>query len=439
MRLSKYFQCIEVDTNYYAIFNSILMQVIFIEKNKLKDLKNFHLSKEENDILIKNGIYESSVDMEEIYENLENNIRLQSKIPVIMYLNVSTFCNLACKYCYIETSPLSQESYLKMSSEVAKVAVDKFLATVEKTNVESSEIIFYGGEPLMNWEVIKKVIKHVRNSKFSNLKLTLITNGTLLTKDIALYLKNNKVGLGISLDGPKFINDLNRVYRNNKHSVYDNVMKSINMLNSLDCSYCVSATVTPKVIENKEKVFDWLVNSGIKNVFWNVYHYSLPSNNWEKHYNEMTDFILESYDILKNNNIGENKINEHIQMFLSQTFKFHSCGAVGLNQITVKPNGDVCICHGDSRNNDKKIGNIVDDEITDIINNKQNDTWLNMYTIDHEECKFCPALSICGGGCPLQSEVLFGDREKVDLASCIFFKKLIIWLMKRYYNDTMNL
>ena len=90
MRLSKYFQCIEVDTNYYAIFNSILMQVIFIEKNKLKDLKNFHLSKEETDILIKNGIYESSVDMEEIYENLENNIRLQSKIPVIMYLNVST-------------------------------------------------------------------------------------------------------------------------------------------------------------------------------------------------------------------------------------------------------------------------------------------------------------------------------------------------------------
>ena len=187
MRLSKYFQCIEVDKNYYAIFNSILMQVIFIEKNKLKDLKNFHLSKEETDILIKNGIYESSVDMEEIYENLENNIRLQSKIPVIMYLNVSTFCNLACKYCYIETSPLSQESYLKMSSEVAKVAVDKFLSTVERTNVQSSEIIFYGGEPLMNWEVVKKVIKHVRNSKFSNLKLTLITNGTLLTKDIALY------------------------------------------------------------------------------------------------------------------------------------------------------------------------------------------------------------------------------------------------------------
>lgn len=438
MKLSKYFKYIEMDENYIAIFNSILMQIIFIEKNKLDDLKNFKLNKAETKLMVENGIYETTSDMEEIYESLRFGIKKQVKIPTIMYLNVSTFCNLACKYCFIENNPVSSQKYNKMSFETSKIAVDKFLTELEKNKIIESQIIFYGGEPLTNWEVVKQTIKYIKDEKQSNITLTIITNGTLLNREIIQFLMDYHIGIGISIDGPKFINDKNRIFKSGNESVYEKAMSSIELLNEMNSSYCVSATVTPDVVDNEDEIFKWLIDNKIKNVFWNLYHYSSRTENWEKHYNKMSDFILNAYKILKENNIGEEKVKEQIEMFLNQTFKFHSCGAVGLNQLTIKPNGDVCICQGDSRSYNNIVGNILNDEIDDILNNPINNDWLKMYTIDKEKCKYCSAISVCGGGCPLQAEVLFGKRTDIDEASCIYYKKLLEWLIKQYYYVTIE-
>ena len=139
---------------------------------------------------------------------------------------------------------------------------------------------------------------------------------------------SHHIGIGISIDGPKFINDKNRIFKSGSESVYEKAMYSIKLLNDMNSSYCVSATVTPDVVENEDEVLEWLIDNKIKNIFWNLYHYSTKDNNWEKHYNKMSDFILKSYKILKDNNIGEEKVQEQIEMFLNQTIKFQSCGAV---------------------------------------------------------------------------------------------------------------
>lgn len=438
MKLSKYFNHIEMNEKYEAVFNSILMQIIFVEKEKIDDIINFKLNDEETKLMIENGIYETTSDMEEVYESLRSSIKTQIRIPNIMYLNVSTFCNLACKYCFIESSSISCQKYEKMTIETAKIAVDKFLSELGENINSKSQIIFYGGEPLTNFDVVKETVKYIQDVKKSNITITLITNGTLLTKEIIKFLMDKHVGIGISIDGPKFINDKNRIFRSEKGSVYDKAMESVKLLNEMDASYCVSATVTPDVVEHAEEVYSWLIDNKIKNVFWNLYHYSTKTSGWAEHYEKMSDFILNSYKILKDNNIGEEKVSEQIEMFLNQTFKYHSCGAVGLNQITVKPNGDVCICQGDSRSQNNIVGNIVTDNIIDILNNPINDYWLDMYTIDKEECKYCPAISICGGGCPLQAEALFGNRTDIDEASCIYYKKLFEWLIKQYFYVTIE-
>lgn len=438
MKLSKYFHYIEMNDEYTAVFNSILMQIIYVKKEKLDDIKSFKLSEDEKKLMIENGIYETTSDMEDIYNVLKSGIHKQAKIPTIMYLNVSTYCNLACKYCFIENSPLSSQKYEKMSFETAKIAIDKFLAELDKNEIVDSQIIFYGGEPLTNWNVIKDIINYIQDEKKSDITLTIITNGTLLNKEIISYLMNHHIGIGISIDGPKFINDKNRIFKSGNESVYEKAMKSIKLLNDMNSSYCVSATVTPDVVEHEDEVLEWLIDNKIKNIFWNLYHYSTKDNNWEKHYNKMSDFILKSYKILKDNNIGEEKVQEQIEMFLNQTFKFHSCGAVGLNQLTIKPNGDVCICQGDSRSYKNVVCNIVSDEISDILNNTKNTQWLKMYTIDNQKCKYCPAISACGGGCPLQAEALFGKRTALDEASCIYYKKLLEWLIKQYFYVTIE-
>lgn len=438
MKLSKYFQHIKVNKDYVAVFNSILMQVIFVERDKFDKIKNFELNEDETQLMIENGIYETTSDMEDVYNELSFGIHKQVKIPTIMYLNVSTFCNLACKYCFIESSSLSNQNYEKMSFETARISIDKFLAELEKNKIKESQIIFYGGEPLTNFDVVKKIINYITQEKKSDITVTIITNGTLLTREIIKFLMDNHIGIGISLDGPKVINDKNRVFRSSSDSVYDKAMNAIKLLNEMNSSYCVSATVTPDVVENEKLVYDWLIDNKIKNVFWNLYHYSNKTDDWKKHYRKMSDFILKSYKILKDNNIGEEKVSEQIEMFLNQTFKFHSCGAVGLNQLTIKPNGDVCICQGDSRSNKNIVGNINVDEIDSMLNNPINEEWLEMYTVDRKECKYCPALSVCGGGCPLQSQALFGKRTDLDKASCIYYKKLLEWLIKQYFYATID-
>ncbi len=435
MKLSNYTHWIEIMNGEYALFNSILMQIIFVDEKKLERIKKFNINNEEKQQLLELGIYAKNDSiLNDVYDDLSNAIKKQSKQLSIMYLNISTYCNLACKYCFIENNPITNNCFQKMNFTTAKIAVDKFVDEINRNNIDEAQIIIYGGEPLTNFELLQKIIKYIRKIKY-DLAVTIITNGTLLREKEALFLKQNKIGIGISLDGPKKINDKNRVFRGSNDSVYDSAIKGIKILNKYNCNYCVSATVTNDVLNNQEKVFSWIKGLKIKNIFWNLYHYSsyVDEKEWEKFYKKMSNFILNMYTRLDTIGVDEERVKEQLKLFLDKKFKFHNCGAVGLNQITVQPNGNVCICQGDSRSSDTIVGNIITDDISTILSNSKNNKWLEMYTIDRSECKKCPAISVCGGGCPLQSEALFGDRKELDKATCIYYKESLRWLLLQYY------
>ncbi len=212
MKLSNYAHWVEVIKGEYALFNSILMQIVFVNEEKLNEIKLLNVSDEEKEQLVELGIYvESDLLMEEIYSDLAKSIKEQSKRLSIMYLNISTFCNLACKYCFIENNPISNNCFQKMDFKTAKIAVDKFLREINKNNIEEAQIIIYGGEPLTNFDMLEKIVQHIRKNK-NDLAVTIITNGTLLREKEIKFLKENKIGIGISLDGPKKINDKNWIY-----------------------------------------------------------------------------------------------------------------------------------------------------------------------------------------------------------------------------------
>lgn len=435
MKLSKYAHWIEIKDGEYALFNSILMQIVFVDADKLKKVKLLDVTAEEREQLIELGIYvKNDLVLNEVYDDLANAIKKQSKKLSIMYLNISTFCNLACKYCFIENNPISNNCFQKMDFSTAKISVDKFVNEINENKAEEAQIIIYGGEPLTNFELLEKIVKYIRKVK-NDLAVTIITNGTLLREKEILFLKEYKIGIGISLDGPKKINDKNRIFRSGNGSVYDSAVEGIRLLNKHECNYCVSATITKDVLDNQDEVYEWIKDLKIKNIFWNLYHYSTYVNEseWENFYKKMSDFILKMYTKLDEIGIDEERVKEQLKLFLDKKFKFHNCGAVGLNQITVQPNGNVCICQGDSRSSDTIVGNIITDDIDTILNNQKNKKWLEMYTIDRPECKSCPAISVCGGGCPLQSEALFGDRRDIDKATCIYYKESLKWLLLQYY------
>jgi len=159
--------------------------------------------------------------MEDLDELLLNHV-------MSLTLEVTEECNLRCKYCiYHPAHPNFREFGKKhMSLEIAKQAID-FLKQHSSKNDEVTYIGFYGGEPLLNFEVVKGSVNYAQEVfRDRTLQFNLTTNATLLTQPISDYLVENKVTLTLSLDGPKEIHDENRVASDGQGS-FDKAIQGI--------------------------------------------------------------------------------------------------------------------------------------------------------------------------------------------------------------------
>lgn len=436
MKLSRFFKSVKIEENIYALFNNLLMDVFFVDTEEYKKI----ISLTSNNVveLCKAGIYVDDEGQDEkALQLLRNEYSMLNRKVEILYFIVTTGCNLRCKYCFEENSQFNNHYEKNMSVKTALIAAQKYLDYLENEHIDSPQVIFYGGEPLVNWLVVKEVVKFMA-SKNSKIKFNIVTNGTLINKEIASFIAQYDIEVGISLDGPKTINDTNRVFRIPEKSVYDSVMEKIKLLQDNQVRYGLSITISEHLLERKEEVIEWIKNANLSSVFYNLYHYGEKTDKWEKLYNNMSDYLIESYDNVAHLGIADGRINRKIDSLLDQRFKFSDCAAVGANQLTIKPNGDVIICHGYVKTNKYVLGNIKDQSISKLINHPQSNMWINNAPIYNDKCINCEALYICGGGCSMQSEALFGGIENVDEAFCIHSKKSLIWLLKKLYKASIE-
>lgn len=153
-------------------------------------------------------------------------------------LQVTQKCNFRCKYCIYTPKAGSKQrthSQRSMSWEVAKTAVDFLWAhSVDSRRVN---IGFYSGEPLIEFRLIQQIVQYCQE-RFDGKELSfnITCNGSLLTPEIIRFFSENSVDLMISLDGPKEINDLNRVFANGE-GTFDRVMEKINLVKAIDPEY----------------------------------------------------------------------------------------------------------------------------------------------------------------------------------------------------------
>ena len=158
-----------------------------------------------------------------------------------MVLNVTNQCNLSCTYCYeySEDKIVDTENGRKpkfMSEETARQSVEFMLKEYGDNKV--AHITFFGGETLLNFPVLKKTIAYARQrgaelGKAVDFSLT--TNGTLLKPEIIEFLAENRVGVTISIDGPREVQDKFRVFHNGAGS-YESSRRR-----SRSCCACIAA------------------------------------------------------------------------------------------------------------------------------------------------------------------------------------------------------
>lgn len=137
---------------------------------------------------------------------------------------VTERCNLACKYCYVHKQPKTMT--LETAEQTIKYFTDKFDATVAAG--KRINVALHGGEPLLNFDVIRYIIKTLKERYDGHIIFTMTTNGTVFEKDIYDFIKG-KVQISVSIDGNRKTNDTNRIYPNGESS-FDKVVETLKFL-----------------------------------------------------------------------------------------------------------------------------------------------------------------------------------------------------------------
>lgn len=178
--------------------------------------------------------------------------KIEGNSSRIMYIPLSDHCNLRCDYCNVQRSTSVQNNMAMDKNELFN-QIDKFLG---HKNVTAYQVLFSGGEPLLQWERMREIVQHIQ-VKWSNKEVNygLTTNGTLLNKERMAWFASYKFPIMISLDGNKDIHDAHRRTVNNEPT-FEKVYSSILYLKENYPDYFWNHVQINCVLSEKKSLFD---------------------------------------------------------------------------------------------------------------------------------------------------------------------------------------
>lgn len=343
-----------------------------------------------------------------------------------MCLHAAHDCNMTCKYCFGDKGAFEGVRSL-LSLETGKKAIDFLLE--HSGSRRNLEIDFFGGEPLMNFEVVKSLVDYGREAEKvygKNIRFTITTNGLLLDDDKADYINENMDNVILSIDGRPEVNDNMRRTCNDK-GTYDIITKNyLRFVEKRKGTYYVRGTFTRENLDFSEDVRH-LVDKGFKNVSVEPVvtdlsvGYALQDEDAEtlfQEYDKLTDLYLEY--------AKEGKKFEffHFNVDLNQgpcvVKRVSGCGA-GTEYVAVSPEGDIYPCHQFVGNPDFKLGNLYDGNFE----NKWYDKFNQAHIYNKEKCRDCWAKFYCSGGCHANAYHMNHDILEPYSLGCELEKKRI--------------
>lgn len=352
--------------------------------------------------------------------------------PIVksLCLNIAHDCNLACKYCFASQGDYGGVKRELMSFDVAKRAID-FLVASSDTR-QHVEIDFFGGEPLLNWDVVKQCIEYIQEiEKTTNkiFKLTMTTNGMLLTQDKIDYLNKYNVSMVLSLDGRKEVHNRMRPVAGKGSPSYDLISRNlVNAVKQRDGrEYFVRGTFTHNnldftkdVIAMSDLGFEHL---SMEPVVGTEGDYVLQEEDWpiiDKEYDKLAHLYLER----QLQGWGEKFNFFHFRMDLYRgpcmAKRLRGCGA-GHEYMAIVPNGDIYPCHQFVGKEEYILGNVFDGLKNYDIPKKMRNT----HVFTKPTCANCWAKFFCSGGCHANNVTLGGSMDTPYEFGCRLQKKRI--------------
>ena len=367
----------------------------------------------ENDTLFSEDEYEQFSDM------------MVSSPVKAMCLHVAHDCNLRCSYCFASTGDFGEGRKL-LDADTGKKAID-FLLTQSKGR-KNLELDFFGGEPLMNFEVVKEIVAYARSKEKEynkNFRFTITTNGMLLNDDIIDYINREMSNIVLSIDGRKEVNDRVRV-RCDKTGSYDKIVPNYQKLVAKrgQDQYYVRGTFTKYNLDFAKDVMH-LNDIGFDQVSVEPVvadpqqPYALTESDLPQIFDEYENLAKQLIEKKKN---GKGFNFFHFMLDLDQgpcaIKRLRGCGC-GNEYVAVTPDGDIYPGHQFVGMEEWKMGSVLDDTF-DL---KRKDYFAKANIYGKEDCKNCWAKFYCSGGCNANNLQYAGDVLKPHKLSCELEKK----------------
>ncbi|MCI8517141.1 MAG: thioether cross-link-forming SCIFF peptide maturase [Hungatella sp.] len=364
---------------------------------------------------------------EDVYHDYVVDFKKRKTVVKALCLHIAHDCNLACQYCFAEEGEYHGRRAL-MSFEVGKRALDFLIAN--SGSRRNLEVDFFGGEPLMNWEVVRQLVEYGRAQEKihdKRFRFTLTTNGVLLNDEIMEFCNQEMSNVVLSLDGRKEVNDRMRPFRNGKGS-YDLIVPKFRKFadSRNQTNYYVRGTFTRNNLDFSEDVLHF-ADLGFKQMSIEPVVAS-PDEPYAIREEDLP-VILKEYDKLAVEYIKRHKEGRgfcffHFMIDLNQgpcvAKRLSGCGS-GTEYLAVTPWGDLYPCHQFVGWEKFLLGN-VDDGIT---NTEIQDEFKLCNVYAKEKCRDCFARFYCSGGCAANSYHFHGSITDAYDIGCEMQKKRI--------------
>ena len=409
-------------------------------------------------MLAKYGEDITAEDMKDVFEDLDEleengtlftvdvckegviDFKKRQTVVKALCLHIAHDCNLACRYCFAGEGEYKGDRSL-MSLEVGKKALDFLVAN--SGNRRNLEVDFFGGEPLMNFDVVKELVAYGRELEKTHdkhFRFTLTTNGVLLRDDVIEFANKEMDNIVLSIDGRKEVHDHMRPFKNGKGS-YDFILDKFKKVaeSRNQQKYYVRGTFTHYNLDFVKDVLS-LADEGFEQISVEPV-VAGPEEPYAIREEDIPQ-ICEGYDelakeMLKRKKEGRGFNFFHYMIDLSGgpcVYKrLSGCGS-GTEYLAVTPWGDLYPCHQFVGEEEFCLGNVDDG----IVNTEMRDTFKLCNVYAKEECRNCFAKFYCSGGCAANAYHCHQDINKPYEIGCELQRKRVecaIMLQAAYAED----
>ncbi len=377
------------------------------------------------DFLVENGLLvDADFSEDEFFIDRLAQVK-HSKVRVNhLRLVLTEKCNYNCTYCF--------ESPKKLEGELDWDSLRKALELLIRHNKDAKDkgihIHFFGGEPLLKFDIIQRSVDYVDSNKGDLIpKYHITTNGSLIDDDKVGYFKKHNFRVGVSLDGPREVNDMNRRFSDGR-STFEVSLKGFNLLKSNEVENFILITPSEATLNNLDKICRWAVlelKPDSLTVNRPQYDYGWGVNG--KLFSEKMKSVLlfcEKEGIKLNS-----PASQVVSALKYQSTALRTCASdFDTATLVVTADGRLGYCT-------IYFGRDIFDETLRSrkdLDSESLQNWFSRSVLDNESCRDCIAVFICGGICPMQSMKRHANCGQLvnDPEKCSFFKDFTEWAVR---------